>query len=81
MVLMDVEKHYIEPMSRAEKEQLIRDVQRMLVDDEIEQHGDEMLWQMFPAGMVYEIATPNIVPDASDREALAQLRQEREHAI
>jgi hypothetical protein len=78
---MDIEKQYIEPMSRAEKEQLIRDVQRMLVDDEIEQHGDEILRQMFPPGMVYEIATPNVTPDASDVEAFAQLRQEREHAI
>ncbi|MBD3306304.1 hypothetical protein GF348_07990 [candidate division KSB3 bacterium] len=81
MLLMDVEKHYIEPMSRAEKEQLIRDVQRMLVDEEIEQHGEELLRQMFPRGMVYDITTPNVTPDASDVEAFAQLRQEREHAI
>lgn len=81
MVLLDVEKQYIKPMSRSEKEQLIRDVQRMLVDEEIEQHGDEILRQMFPPGMVYEITTPNVTPDATDKEALAQLRQEREHAI
>lgn len=81
MLLMEIEKQYIEPMSRAEKEQLIRDVQRMLVDEEIEQHGDEILRQMFPPGMVYEIATPNVTPDASDGEAFAQFRQEREHAI
>ncbi len=81
MLLMDVEKQYIEPMSRAEKEQLIRDVQRMLIDDEIEQHGDEILRQMFPSGMVYEITTPNVTPDASDVEAFAQLYQEHAHAI
>jgi len=81
MILMDVEKQYIEPMSRVEKKQLIRDVQRMLVDDEIEQHGDEILRQMFPSGMAYEISTPNVTPDATDRVALAQLHQEREHAI
>ena len=81
MLLIDVEKQYIEPMSRAEKKQLIRDIQRMLIDDEIEQHGDEMLRQMFPSGMVYEISTPNVTPDSSDVEAFAQLRQEREHAI
>jgi hypothetical protein len=31
--------------------------------------------------MVYEIATPNVVPDASDTEVLAHLRQDRDHAI
>ena len=68
-------------MSRAEKEQLIRDVQWMLVDDEIEQPGEEILRHMFPPGIVYEITTPNVTPDASDGEAFAQLRQEHEHAI
>ncbi len=81
MLLLDVEKQYVEPMSKSEKEQLIRDVQRMLVDEEIEQRGDEMLRQMFPSGMVYEISTPNVTPDATDKEAMIQLHQEREHAV
>jgi hypothetical protein len=81
MLLLDVEKQYIEPMSKSEKEQLIRDVQRMLVDEEIAQHGDEILRQMFPSGMVYDISTPNVTPDATDNAALTQLRQEREHAV
>ena len=81
MLLLDVEKQYIEPMSKSEKEQLIRDVQRMLVDEEIAQHGDAMLRQMFPSGMVYDISTPNITPDATDKAALTQLHQGREHAV
>jgi len=53
----------------------------MLVDEEIEQHGDEILRQMFPSGMVYDISTPNVTPDATDNAVLTQLRQEREHAV
>ena len=81
MSLTEIEEQVIKPLTTAEKKQLIRDIQAMLIDEQIEHHGEEMLREMFPPEMVYEIATPNIVPDASDMEALSQLRQEREHAI
>ena len=60
MSLIEIEEQVIKPLTTAEKKQLIRDIQAMFVDEQIERHGDEMLREMFPPGVVYEIATPNI---------------------
>lgn len=83
MVLADIEKH-VKPLSKAEKEQLIHDIQRMLVDDEIEQHGDEILREISKPGIIYEIATPTLTPDDSGARASYQLQQfleRREHDV
>jgi hypothetical protein len=83
MALADIEEQ-VKPLSKAEKEQLIRDVQRMLIDEEIEQHGDEMLHEMIDPNAVYEIATPNITTDDDNVEAVRTLRnllKEHGHAV
>ncbi len=49
------EQQYIQPLSKVKKEQLIRDVQRMLVDEEIAQHGGQMLRDMAPPGTMAPI--------------------------
>lgn len=83
MVLTDIEEH-IKPLSKTEKEQLIRDVERMLIDDEIEQHRDEILREMIDPRAVYEIATPNITTDDDNIEAVRVLHNffaEHGHAV
>jgi hypothetical protein len=74
MLLAEIEKH-VKPLSKAEKEQLIRDIERMLVEDEIEQHGDEMLREISKPGIVYEIATPILGSEDSGARASQQLQQ------
>ncbi len=83
MVLTDIEEQ-VKPLSREEKEQLIRDVQRMLIDEDIEKRGDEMLRAMIDPNAVYEISTPNITVDDSNAEAvhvLHTLLKEHDHAV
>lgn len=83
MILTDIEEH-IKPLSKAEKEQLIRDVQRMLIDEDIEKHGDEMLREMIDPNAVYEIATPTITTDDDSIEAvrvLHHLLEEHGHVV
>lgn len=74
----------IKPLSKAEKEQLIRDVQRMLIDEDIENHSEEILRDMIDPNAVYEIATPNITTDEDSIEAvhvLHHLLEEHGHAV
>jgi hypothetical protein len=84
MTLLDIEQQYIQPLSKADKEQLIRDIQRMLVDEEIAQHGEQMLRDMVPPGTVVSIESPGIYADDTDVEAAVQLQQfikEHEHEV
>ena len=73
MLLLDVEKQYIEPMSKSEKEQLIRDVQRMI--------EEETLRQLVRSDVVYDIDTPNITADENELESVSQAVQQliKEH--
>ncbi len=83
MVLTDIEEQ-VKPLSREEKEQLIRDVQRMIIDEDIEKHGDEILRNMIDPNAVYEISTPNITLDEDNAEAvhvLHTLLKEHGHAV
>jgi len=84
MLLLDIEQQYIQPLPKEDKEQLIRDVQRMLFDEEIAKNGDQVLRDMIHIDVVYEIATPTIAPDDSGAKAAYQLQQfleESGHAI
>jgi hypothetical protein len=76
MLLLDIEKH-VKPLSLADKEQLIRDVQRMV--------EEETLRQLVRSDVVYDIDTPNITTDDSDlvsaSQAVEQLRKEYPDAI
>lgn len=76
MLLLDIEK-YVKPLSLADKEQLIRDVQRMI--------EEETLRQLVRSDVVYDIDTPNITTDDSDlvsaSQAVEQLRKEHPDAI
>ena len=84
MVLADIEKQYIQPLSKAKKEQLILDIQRMLVDEEIAQHGDRMLREMIPSGTMVSIDSPGICADNSDIDVAVRLQQfikEHEHEV
>jgi hypothetical protein len=84
MILAEIEKQYIQPLSKAEKEQLILDIQRMLVDEDIAQHGDRMLRDMIPPGTVVSIDSPGICADNSDIEIAARLQpfiKEHEHEV
>ncbi len=74
MVLTEIEEH-VKPLSKAEKEQLIRDVQRMLFDEMVAEHGEEMLKEMIDPHVEYEITTPTIAPDDSGAQAAYQLQQ------
>ncbi len=76
MSLLDIEKH-VKPLSLADKEQLIRDVQRMI--------EEETLRQLVRSDVVYEIDTPNITTDENDlisvSQAVEQLRKEHPNVI
>lgn len=83
MLLLDIEKA-VKPLPREEKEQLIRDIQRMLVDEEISKNGERMLREMFPPGTVIPMDSPGAFTDNADAEAAAQLQQfmkEHEHEV
>jgi hypothetical protein len=84
MVLSEIEQQYIQPLSKAEKEQLILDIQRMLVDEEIAQHGEQMLREMMPPGTVVSIDSPGLYADNTDVEAAVHLQQfikDHEHEV
>lgn len=76
MLLLDIEKQ-VKPLSLADKEQLIRDVQRMV--------EEETLRQLVRSDVVYDIDTPNITTDDSDlvsvSQAVEQLRKEYPNAL
>lgn len=74
MLLLDIEKQ-IEPLSKADKEQLIRDVQRMLIDENIRNNRDRLLRELISPNVVYDIDTPNITTDDSDLEAVSNSEQ------
>ncbi len=83
MVLAEIEE-YVKPLSKVEKEQLIRDIQRMLFDEMVAEHGEEMLREMIDPNVEYEITTPTISSDGSGAHAAYQLQQfmeENEHAL
>lgn len=68
MLLLEIEKA-VKPLSQEEKEQLIRDVRRMLVDEEISNHGERILKEMFPPGTVIPMDSPGIFTDNANYEA------------
>ncbi|MCP4397264.1 MAG: hypothetical protein GY801_08205 [bacterium] len=78
MSLAEIEKKHIEPLIRAEKEQLIKDIQRMLDDELLKEQG------VVP-GAVYEIHTPNITTDDSELVSIGlvmeQLKKDYPHAF
>ena len=83
MSLLEIEKQ-VKSLSEAEKKQLIRDIQAMLVDEQIERHGDEMLKEMTPPGTVVQMESPGAFLDEQSFKAAAQLQQfikEHEHEI
>lgn len=67
MSILELEQQ-IQPLSRAEKLQLIADITRMLQDEE------PTISDFFEPGKMYEIATPNIANDDSARKAAQQLK-------
>lgn len=79
MILTEIQEH-VKSLSKEEKEQLIHEIQRMLVDDEIARHGDEILREISRPGLVYEIATPILCSDESGARASYQLQQFLEEA-
>ena len=72
MSLLELEQTYIRPLTRAEKWQLITDIQEMLKREEAT--AKLTVENIFTPGMVYEIATPSIAPCDNDTKAAAQLR-------
>lgn len=76
MLLLDIEKQ-VKPLSLADKQQLIRDVQRMI--------EEETLRQLVRSDVVYDIDTPNITADESElvsvSQAVQQLRKEHPDAF
>lgn len=75
MLLLDIEQQYIQPLSKADKKQLLRDIQRMLFDEEISKNREQILQEMITPGVVYDIATPTITPDDSGSRAAYRLQQ------
>ena len=67
MSVTEIEKT-IEPLSRAEKLQLIADITRML------QQEEQNVSDFFDPGKVYEVATPNIANDDSAWKAAQALK-------
>ncbi len=74
MSLTELEKEYIQPLTRTEKWQLIKDIQEMLQQEErAEKEGK--LRKIFKPGTIYEIATPSLAHDGNDAKAAAQLQK------
>ncbi|MCP4108605.1 MAG: hypothetical protein GY749_24165, partial [Desulfobacteraceae bacterium] len=73
MSLPELEKEYIQPLTRTEKWQLIKDIQKMLQQEE--RAEEEELRKIFKPGTVYEIATPSLAYDGDDAETAAQLQK------
>ena len=74
MLLLDIEKQ-VEPLSKEDKEQLILDIQRMLIDDDIRNKKDQILRELIDPAMVYDIDTPDITFEASETESYADFEQ------
>lgn len=74
MLLLDIEKQ-VKPLSKAEKEQLVLDIQRMLIDDDIENNKEQILRELINPSEVYEIDTPDITLEDSETEFLADFEQ------
>ncbi|MCP4107229.1 MAG: hypothetical protein GY749_17085 [Desulfobacteraceae bacterium] len=74
MSLPELEKEYIRPLTRTEKWQIIKDIRKMLQQEErAEEEGE--LRKIFKPGTVYEIATPSLAYDGDDAETAAQLQK------
>lgn len=76
MLLLDIEEQ-VKPLSLPEKQQLIRDVQRMV--------EEETLGQLVRSDVVYDIDTPSITADddecVSVSQAVEQLSKEHPNAL
>lgn len=76
MLLVEIEKQ-VKPLSLSEKQQLVRDVQRMI--------EEETLRQWVRSDIVYDIDTPNITVDEHEMisvsHAIQQLRKEHPDAF
>ena len=68
MLVMEIEKEIINPLSRQEKEELFQYLADALGKE------DELL-KYFPPGVEWEIASPNISPDGSHVKTAQQLRE------
>ncbi len=75
MSLPELEKEYIQPVTRTEKWQLIKDIQKMLQQEERAEEEEGELRKIFKPGTVYEIATPSLAHDGNDAKAAAQLQK------
>ena len=65
--LAEIEETVIRPLTRAEKEQLIKDVQKMLEEEELS--------RMFPPDKVFEISSIPLSPD----DPVGQASQHTKH--
>lgn len=77
MQLAEIERQHIQPLTRAEKEQLIKDIQRMLDEEDLREMG-------FVPGAVFPVESPGAIADDTDYEAAATLQryiEEHEHEI
>ncbi len=72
MSLIELEKKHIRPLTRAEKWQLMRDIQDMLQQEE-KAAEESVLRKIFKPGTVYEVATPSLSPGSDDAKAAVQL--------
>jgi hypothetical protein len=67
MLVGEIEKDIIDPLSREEKEELFKYLAKVLEKEEILEY--------FTPGAVYEIATPNIANDDSAWKAAQALKK------
>lgn len=67
MSLAEIEEKVIRPLTRAEKEQLIKDVQKMLEEEELS--------RMFPPDKEFEISSIPLSPDDPVGQASQQLQK------
>ncbi len=74
MSLIELEQIHIQPLTRAEKRQLIKDIRKMLQQEE-EKEEERQLSKIFKPGAEYEVATYSLAPDDTDTKAAAQLRE------
>lgn len=74
MSVIEIEQQ-IKPLSRADKLQLIKDIQDMLREESPE------LSDMFEPGKVYDIVSPDITPDASTTAAQQLQRAIEEQSV
>ena len=76
MLLLEIEKQ-VKPLSLPDKQQLVRDVRRMIEED--------TLRQLVRSDVVYDIDTPNVTVDHNElvsvSQAVDQLRKERPDAF